>query len=207
MIENPASPVLRSARACFSSTRPSGTPRSNSRPRSGIPTPGAANMWRALSLVLMHELIRLERTTPAAARPLRGGLPAWQQKRVIGVHRRASRGGDFAGRSRRARRSKPLSFCARLHAILRCASASLPYGPPDGSRQGPVAEAGSLGDADRHPDWLSRNEFIYAGHFANSPDLRRPNIGVTEKIKVINAKPPRSWRRKATALPWRPISH
>jgi AraC family transcriptional regulator len=30
----------------------------------------------------MHELIRLERTTSAAVRPLRGGLPVWQQKRV-----------------------------------------------------------------------------------------------------------------------------
>jgi AraC family transcriptional regulator len=37
----------------------------------------------ALSHVLMHELFRLERTTPAAARPVRGGLPAWQQKRVV----------------------------------------------------------------------------------------------------------------------------
>jgi AraC family transcriptional regulator len=37
----------------------------------------------ALSLVLMHELIRSERPMPAAARPLRGGLPVWQQKRVV----------------------------------------------------------------------------------------------------------------------------
>jgi len=37
----------------------------------------------ALSHVLMHELFRLERTAPAAARPVRGGLPAWQQKRVV----------------------------------------------------------------------------------------------------------------------------
>src|SRR5882762_9363878 len=37
----------------------------------------------ALSLVLMHELFRLERTAPGAARPVRGGLPAWQQKRVV----------------------------------------------------------------------------------------------------------------------------
>jgi AraC family transcriptional regulator len=36
----------------------------------------------ALSLVLMHELIRLERTTSTAAGSLRGGLPVWQQKRV-----------------------------------------------------------------------------------------------------------------------------
>jgi AraC family transcriptional regulator len=36
-----------------------------------------------LSLVLMHELQRLERTKPGAATPLRGGLPVWQQKRVM----------------------------------------------------------------------------------------------------------------------------
>jgi AraC family transcriptional regulator len=37
----------------------------------------------ALSLVLMHELFRLERTPPRAARLLRGGLPVRQQKRVV----------------------------------------------------------------------------------------------------------------------------
>jgi AraC family transcriptional regulator len=37
----------------------------------------------ALSLVLMHELIRLERTTSTASGSLRGGLPVWQQKRVV----------------------------------------------------------------------------------------------------------------------------
>jgi AraC family transcriptional regulator len=37
----------------------------------------------ALSLVLMHELTRLERPASAAARPLRGGLPLWQQKRLM----------------------------------------------------------------------------------------------------------------------------
>ena len=37
----------------------------------------------ALSLVLMHELIRLERTTSGVARPLRGGLAMWQQRRVV----------------------------------------------------------------------------------------------------------------------------
>jgi AraC family transcriptional regulator len=37
----------------------------------------------ALGLVLVHELIRLEGTAPATARPLRGGLPVWQQKRAV----------------------------------------------------------------------------------------------------------------------------
>jgi len=37
----------------------------------------------ALSIVLIYELIRLERTASAAARPLRGGLPVWQQRRII----------------------------------------------------------------------------------------------------------------------------
>jgi AraC family transcriptional regulator len=33
--------------------------------------------------VLMHELIRLERAARVATTPLRGGLPAWQRKRLI----------------------------------------------------------------------------------------------------------------------------
>jgi AraC family transcriptional regulator len=37
----------------------------------------------ALKLVLMHELFRLERTVAATTKPVRGGLPAWQQKRVV----------------------------------------------------------------------------------------------------------------------------
>ncbi|HEV7603286.1 MAG TPA: AraC family transcriptional regulator [Bradyrhizobium sp.] len=49
----------------------------------GNSDPWSRQYAEALSLVLMHELIRLERPMPAAARPLRGGLPVWQQKRVV----------------------------------------------------------------------------------------------------------------------------
>jgi AraC family transcriptional regulator len=49
----------------------------------GNSDPWSLQYAEALSLVLMHELIRLERTAPTAARPLRGGLPVWQQKRVV----------------------------------------------------------------------------------------------------------------------------
>ena len=129
----------------------------------GNSDPWSREYAEALSLVLMHELFRLERTAPAAARPVRGGLPAWQQKRVVEFIEEHLAEEHFAGGSRRTRRSEPLSFCARLHAILRRASASLPYGPPNGSRQKPAAEAGALSDADRRPDWLSRNEFVYEG--------------------------------------------
>jgi AraC family transcriptional regulator len=48
----------------------------------GNSDPGSRQYAEALSLVLMHELLRLERTASAAARPVRGGLPAWQQRRV-----------------------------------------------------------------------------------------------------------------------------
>lgn len=44
--------------------------------------PGSREYAEALSLVLMHELIRLERRA-STERPVRGGLPAWQQKRVV----------------------------------------------------------------------------------------------------------------------------
>src|ERR1700733_9479011 len=80
-----------------------------------------------------------------------------------GIHRGASVGGYLVGHSRRARQPEPLSFCARLQAILRRASASLPFGPPDGSRQEPVAEASALGNSDRRANRLSRNKFIHAG--------------------------------------------
>jgi AraC family transcriptional regulator len=49
----------------------------------GSSDPGSRQYAEALSLVLMHELIRLERTTSVAVRPLRGGLPAWQRKRLV----------------------------------------------------------------------------------------------------------------------------
>jgi AraC family transcriptional regulator len=49
----------------------------------GNSDPWSREYAEALSHVLMHELFRLERTAPAAARPVRGGLPAWQQKRVV----------------------------------------------------------------------------------------------------------------------------
>ena len=44
--------------------------------------PSSGEYAEALGLVLIHELLRLERTT-SVARPLRGGLPVWQQKRVV----------------------------------------------------------------------------------------------------------------------------
>jgi AraC family transcriptional regulator len=48
----------------------------------GNSDPGSRQYAEALGLVLMHELIRLERAPSPSAMPLRGGLPAWQQSRV-----------------------------------------------------------------------------------------------------------------------------
>jgi AraC family transcriptional regulator len=49
----------------------------------GSSDPGSRRYAEALSLVLMHELIRLEHTTSGTVRPLSGGLPAWQRKRLV----------------------------------------------------------------------------------------------------------------------------
>jgi len=49
----------------------------------GNSDPWSRQYAEALSLVLMHELIRLERSASTAAGSLRGGLPVWQQKRVV----------------------------------------------------------------------------------------------------------------------------
>jgi AraC family transcriptional regulator len=48
----------------------------------GNSDPWSREYAETLSLVLMYELLRLERTAPSMARSVRGGLPAWQQKRV-----------------------------------------------------------------------------------------------------------------------------
>jgi AraC family transcriptional regulator len=44
--------------------------------------PSSRQYAEALSIVLIHELFRLEQAKAADERPVRGGLPAWQQKRV-----------------------------------------------------------------------------------------------------------------------------
>jgi AraC family transcriptional regulator len=49
----------------------------------GNSDPWSREYAETLSLVLMHELFRLERTALSASRPARGGLPGWQQKRVV----------------------------------------------------------------------------------------------------------------------------
>jgi AraC family transcriptional regulator len=49
----------------------------------GNSDPDSRHYVEALSLVLMHELARLERANTGPAKPLRGGLPRRQQKRVI----------------------------------------------------------------------------------------------------------------------------
>ena len=48
----------------------------------GNSDPSSRQYVEALSIVLVHELIRLEKTASRAARPLRGGLPMRQQKRL-----------------------------------------------------------------------------------------------------------------------------
>jgi AraC family transcriptional regulator len=49
----------------------------------GNSDPWSREYAEALSLVLMHEILRLERAPSVAATPLRGGLPVWQQKRIV----------------------------------------------------------------------------------------------------------------------------
>ena len=48
----------------------------------GNSDPSSRQYVEALSLALMYELVRSERTASGATPPLRGGLPRWQQKRV-----------------------------------------------------------------------------------------------------------------------------
>jgi hypothetical protein len=138
------------------------------------------------------------RTDPTRANDIYCGKAAsWRLAGVAaeardGIHRSASRGGDSAGRSRRTRRSKPVSFCARVHAILRRASASISYGATDGSREEPVAEAGALGDTDRHPDRLSRGQFLHQGisqvHWTYADRISASSGGLTYELLQATAR-------------------
>jgi AraC family transcriptional regulator len=49
----------------------------------GNSEPWSREYAEALSLVLMQEILRLERKTSASVRSLRGGLPVWRQKHVV----------------------------------------------------------------------------------------------------------------------------
>jgi AraC family transcriptional regulator len=49
----------------------------------GNSEPWSREYAEALGLVLMLEILRLERTTSASVRSLRGGLPVWRQKHVV----------------------------------------------------------------------------------------------------------------------------
>jgi AraC family transcriptional regulator len=46
------------------------------------PGPGQKQYAEALSIVLVHELLRLNSGTAVAMRPIRGGLACWQEKKV-----------------------------------------------------------------------------------------------------------------------------
>jgi len=48
----------------------------------GNADPSSRQYAEALSIVLIHELFRLDRAKADDERPVRGGLPAWQQKRL-----------------------------------------------------------------------------------------------------------------------------
>jgi AraC family transcriptional regulator len=48
----------------------------------GNSAPWSREYAEALSLVLMQEIMRMERTNSASAKPLRGGLPVWRQKHL-----------------------------------------------------------------------------------------------------------------------------
>jgi AraC family transcriptional regulator len=48
----------------------------------GNADPSSRQYAEALSIALIHELFRLERAKDGTARPVRGGLPAWRQKRL-----------------------------------------------------------------------------------------------------------------------------
>ena len=100
----------------------------------------------ALSIVLVHELLRLNNTAIPAKQPFRGGLAGWQEKKVaqyIDEHRR------FAGEVGRRREAEPLSFRACVQAILRSPAASLSEQPSHATGQDSAGQSRHVGNAGR----------------------------------------------------------
>ena len=146
-------PCPASARACSSSIKPSGP---GAQTQAGLEFDPGSRQYAGPEPGADTELIRLEQTTSAVARP-RGGLPAWQQKRVAGSSRSISR--NFV-RSSRARRSELYHF-----ARLRQSFGAPPHHYHMGRRMDrrSLLQRPALGDGDRHADWLSPKRGSFRG--------------------------------------------
>jgi hypothetical protein len=109
------------------------------------PGPGQKQYVEALSVVLMHELLRLQpRQAADSWRPCR--LAREESGRI---HRRASGGGRLAGDIGRRRKTKPVSFRAGVQTVIRSAAAPLfeQHAHPTG--QVFIGGPRHIGDADR----------------------------------------------------------
>jgi AraC family transcriptional regulator len=106
---------------------------------------GNSNPWsrqyaEALSVVLMHELIRLERSPSSAVRPLRGGLPVWQQRRVADfIEEHLANEISLAALAELVELSL---FTSRAFTQSFGVPRIVTIWPADGSGQSPAAEAG-----------------------------------------------------------------
>jgi AraC family transcriptional regulator len=103
----------------------------------------------ALTVVLMHELLRLNSGAGLGKRPIRGGLAGWQEKKVAEyIEEHLAEDISLATLADVARLS-PYHFVRGVQAVIRSAAASLfeQHAHPTG--QVLIGESRNVGDADR----------------------------------------------------------
>ena len=115
----------------------------------------------ALSVVLLHELLRVNNGGAAAEPIIHGGLAAWQQKRVADYIEEHLADDVPLATLGRAGQLEPLSFLAGVPAIVRHTAAPLPHQPAHRARQGPAGERVPVDDGDRHAAGLQRKQRLH----------------------------------------------
>ena len=114
------------------------------------PAPENQLYIEALGLVLMHELVRLERGTSTNKDAyVRGGLATYQQRLVRFLYRRTPAGADFHCNARRPRTLEPVSLLSSVQEIIRCSATSISHAPPDRACQGNAREAHAVRHGNR----------------------------------------------------------
>ena len=170
--------------------------------RQAIDAPGGVSQLyvEALGVVLIHELVRLNRGASRLEATVRGGLAAWQQ-RVVAAYIEEHLSEQFARNSRGHGSIEYFSLLPGIQAIVRRAAASVPYEPPHRTRQGNAGRAKTFRDRGRAlVRVLSRDKLLYSGVPENHrPDTPEP-LPPCPRMREVSLQPRRLRHRGGLAF-------
>ena len=125
-----------------------------------IPDAAHRQYAEALSVVMVHELLRLNNTAVPQSSPFEAALPAGRRKRWRSIST-STCSRTFRWRIGRRREAEPLSFRACVQAIIRPAAASLSEQPSHATGQDSAGQSRHVGDAGRLQPGFQRHQFLY----------------------------------------------